>query len=344
MSAASSVTSTDMNRMSPPPRLTSPSREIVFEPGGETDFENGVSKQANSQINENTSQYNNENNPITDLCIEMAYEQTESVSNNINENENDSNNTIDNGDKQENENENVSVDNPDNRWKSLNASGRKRYLPRKQFSVDYFDVDDNGIEIQNPIFEESNAEELINILSEDQAVTTGLTQSDGSISNNPSYCYGNQTEYDLCNGYGQVGYCYPYTDMENVIKHPDVDCINYPLRNTALLSSEMLRRENGELINDSFDDTDSNVYSRSDSLTDEHKNPKISRMFSSDSYFSSTFPVERSNSVTTDGDGGGASRSKHTNSTLCPKKLRIVPLSEYHRNSLKETIDEDDDV
>lgn len=209
-------------------------------------------------------------------------------------------------------------------------------FPKKQFSVDYFDVDDNGVEIINPIFEES-CEELSS-LSENMAVTVGLTQSDSSLSNNPSYTYGNQTAYEADPGYGQYGYCNPYVYSTNFhLNGPDL--IRNTLRNSVLLSAENLRRANGDSLStaDSFEDSYQNDSNRRrESLNDEFNKSKVSRMLSTDSYFTKAKrPLQAEfSSPPTD----GASDSQSTAGTM---KLHIVPLAEYHRNSLKESIEGD---
>ncbi|XP_053378914.1 uncharacterized protein LOC128548362 isoform X2 [Mercenaria mercenaria] len=343
----SSETLKDSNCTSPDGLRTTPERKEVFEPGGDTD----------SEIN-----------------INMPVETHEKETCNYTINENEISNSEDNVKEENNANTNTELINSANGYaperhdedkkeesiltkesepaKELenmsktedSIPGRIDTCPRKQFSVDYFDVDDNGIEIQNPIFEEMDDAEPYGHLSENQVVTTGLTQSDSSLSNNPSYSYGNQAEYSYVGGYGQAGYFCPYlSNTDNNIKCLDSSFIHNSLRNSAFLSAETLRRENGELQNESFDDSSLSGNSRKSSLIDDIDKAKYPRMYSTDSYFAGrlnrTSPFERTCPEDIEETG-----TKSTDITTSTRKPHIIPLHEYHRNSLKGTIDKDDGV
>lgn len=326
-SSSSSDTIKGRNNESPKRVLKSPDRTVVFEPGGDT----------GSEGNRNTRQ----DELIIDNCKELH---TDNDKPDLKPDEE----RIDNSDGLDKvvsklvESQDSVID-----LKSNVSPVKKNKLPCKQFSVDYFDVDDNGFEIQNPIFEEINYRELYGHLSENHAVTTGLSQSDSSLSNNPSYCYGNQTEYDNNRGYGQIGYACPYyIKPGNDIYLLDTDLIQNSLRNSELLSAEYLRRENGDLLSESFDETYLAESNRRASLAEECNKTKYPRMYSTESYFSNPVnklsPLERSHSASP--DNVSETSTANTESTSRTRELHIVPLEEYHRNSLKEMSDEEDAV
>ncbi|KAL4221460.1 hypothetical protein ACF0H5_019718 [Mactra antiquata] len=230
--------------------------------------------------------------------------------------------------------DNVTKDGNIQKPKTIASTGNKK-LPKKQFSVDYFEVDDNGIEIINPIFEES-CEELDHM--ENMAVSIGLTQSDSSLSNNPSYNYGNQTGYEMEPGYGNYGYCNPYSyNMDNSTPLNGPDLIRATLRNSVLLSADSLQRANGNnaAAVDSLEDSYHNDLMRRQSLNDEYNRNKVSRMLSTDSYFTQAKRPLQAEYSSPPADAV-------PESTANPVKLHIVPLAEYHhRNSLKESVEEE---
>lgn len=325
-SSFSSDTIKGRDNESPKRVLKSPDRTIVFEPGGDT----------SSGSNRDTRQDELTNDNSKDLHTESDKPDLKTYEEKTNNND-----SLEKVVSKLGESQNSVV--------NLNISPlKKNKLPLTQFSVDYFDVDDNGVEIQNPIFEEINDRETGRHFSENHAVTTGLNQSDSSLSNNPSYCYGNQTEYDSNGGYGQIGYACPYyIKPGNDIYWLDTDLIQNSLRNSELLSAECLRRENGALLSESFDEAYVAESNRRSSLAEECNKTKYSRMFSTDSYFSNPVvnklsPLERSHSASP--DDVSETSTANTESTSRTRDLHIVPLEEYHRNSLKEMSDEEDAV
>ena len=332
---------------------TTPERKEVFEPGGDTDdtdlnnvkpTECPVGDTCNDNVNENqiTASINETNemeNTINSPC-----------QNNASDNNTSDNNTSSGPDdtslKGPNTNDISNLENESQNEKRDEKVIPSRLcgIPRKQFSVDYFDVDDNGVEIQNPIFEEAEDVKPCEHLSSNHVVTTGLTQSDSSLSENPSYSYGNQTEYSYPGFNGQTGYCNPYMhNPDNNIHCLDSSFI-HSLRNSELLSAEFLRRENGDFQTESFDESSLSC-SRQNSVKEDVDRSKYGRMYSTDSYFGNpitkTSPFERSHSASPDDETSG---TKSTDSAPSTRKPHIIPLHEYHRNSLKGTIDEDENA
>lgn len=327
------------NSKSPNRILTSPDREVVFEPGGETASESSLNMEHAHDVNIehkdiNDTKYSKDTTTSTDTCNSQAELTNSQV--NVNLDENVSKHTL--------SSEGLKLDNivgsEDNLSKDRSQCKKMKH-PYKQFSVDYFDVDDNGVEIHNPIFEELSKETHRQVFT-NNAVTTGLTQSDNSLSNNPSYCYGNQTEYDNYGGYGQIGYCCPYiSNSDNDVMCLGSNTFHNSLRNSVLLSAENLRRENGDHFSDSFDDTYLDDSKRKGSMADGSSNARCTRMYSIDSYFGNPADqiskFEQSHSSFVDENNEPCTS---TDSTVCTRSLHIVPLEEYH--SLIETKDEEE--
>lgn len=316
-SSRNSVPSDCNTSTSPNERMTSPDRKIIFEPGGDTEMQSE----------------NYEINCSSDISIPMNLE-----SGDINGNNGES--PISESSRLLNDQDTDSAD---------YTPGNRNKQPRnfKQFSVDYFEEDEFGVNFLGPISEESNKQlnngqhEEVKTLTENHAVTSGLTQSDTSLSDNPSYSYGNQTEYDYFGGFGQKGYCCPfgiYTDSSE-IKHRETGLIHYSLRNSEVLSSELLYRENGEMLNESFDECYLNgTYSRPDSSAGEANadRPDLHKMYSVDSYFDQN--LEQRNLLAGSGMNSPGGNGASDASSQIRRNLHIVPLAEYRR----ETIDEDD--
>lgn len=183
---------------------------------------------------------------------------------------------------------------------------KRRYLAPRQFSVDYFEVDENGFEISNPIFEEDESEQGDNRMN--GFVSTGLNQSDNSLNDNPTYQYGNQTEYCVNGDYRQQ--C--YFNNEESIGHYDAHFRTYSPSAKLKSLSLSLSREHGKLEN----------YS---GICDSNgEKAKFSRMYSSDSYFG-----KRLNGLVQDTDSDGVFTISSSN-----VKSSIVPLAVYNSSSV----------
>lgn len=275
--------------------LVSPQRSEIFEPGGETDSELECIVNDNNDIlvESIVGSFTNDDSivdisdKIADKCLELDIEHS---------------NHIKGLDKSE------STDTTYDEVTGFPVFKRKLPTPR-QFSVDYFEVDENGFEIINPIFEEDETEANISCVEESNNgyVSTGLTQSIESISENPSYQYGNQTEYCVNGDYRDYGY---YTTNETAKE--SFSLINHtPYKNKSYSLS--VSHGNDEIEMDiSCDKT------------------KFSRMYSSDSYFRSRnklggFLRE------TDEDGVFSISSQNVN-----VKSTIVPLAIYNSGSMDQ--------
>ena len=74
------------------------------------------------------------------------------------------------------------------------------------------------------------------------SVNAGLNQSNSSISENPAYCYGNQTEYYPTGGFIVDGF-----SKEDIAKHNNLafDCFDDRVQISTFLENENNYRENG---------------------------------------------------------------------------------------------------
>ena len=186
----------------------------------------------------------------------------------------------------------------------------KRSAPTsRQFSVDYFEVDENGIEIANPIFEE---EEFGDDPLFNGCVTTGLNLSDDSLNGNPTYQYGNQSDYTVHGNYRD--HC--YYNLQDDIENTEL-CENVKQNSSRSKSISMsLTHKQNDTLQKMHDANELN----------EDKS-KFSRMHSSESYFE-----KRPNGLVHDVDSDGVFTisSSHVKSS-------IVPLAVYNSSSLDQT-------
>ena len=117
--------------------------------------------------------------------------------------------------------------------------------------VDSLHSNDTDTEIANGFEEESIADSFV--------VTIGLNQSDSSISENPSYSYGNQTEYSPYGGLDFDDVCSPGHEVIYNYKLA-FDCYDEGRRISNFMENESDYRENGTCDGTPSDKTDSHLH------------------------------------------------------------------------------------
>ncbi|WAR15161.1 hypothetical protein MAR_005266, partial [Mya arenaria] len=230
-----SSTSLSRNVVSPSRSLVSPQRSEIFEPGGEDDEELD-----NAVLNEFQD---NEEDTSASIHRSVSSRGDDSIS---------KCNALDQNGEKGNEEEVAEGDRKD---------GRKR--SKRQYSVDYFDGDEFTERTFNNCKGIYEADEQTEESSLIENATTGLNQSNNSLSENPSYQYGNQTEYCQNGNYRN----YSYSPSINYHYLPNIMLDTSPLQST---------------YNYSLDTKDS--FQEFDQARAGPKSP-LSRMQSSDSYF-----------------------------------------------------------
>lgn len=283
--------------------LASPQRSEIFEPGGETDSEGGefVNDTIDILVEKNNDKSGDVvNGPEVDANHKCELE----------------NETVEGGQHNQSLNKSESTETTYDEVTGFPVYKYKHATPR-QYSVDYFEVDENGFEVINPIFEEDETEiPEESHMPSNGLVTTGLCQSDNSLCENPSYQYGNQTEYCVNGDYREHGYSIENSlgiNGRTFMPNSPEDAASCKVHLSYSLSMP-------------YDHEQRDTFNSSTEMTFDKT--KISRMYSSDSYFGRR---NKYNNLVHNTDSDGVYTISSSN-----VKSSIVPMAIYNSGSIEQ--------